>query len=203
MAMPESSTQPLAPDPIRVVVVDDVEAHRLLCALAIDCVRGMQVVGEARDGVEACELVEELQPDAIVLDLRMPRLDGFEAIPLVRTLAPHVRIVVWSGTAEPEDIERAVGLGAHAVVRKLAASSEVAGAVRSVVESYRAAATSALFRTASRGGLLNQPADVSSLRPWARHLPGQAMVTPTVTSTRELGLPRARPPRPAGDPSLR
>lgn len=154
--------------PIRVVIVDDVEAHRVLCALAIDATPGMLVVGEARDGVEACELVEALQPDALVLDLRMPVLDGFEAIPLVRTLAPHLRIVVWSGTAEPDDIARAKALGAHAAVGKFTPAREIADAVRDVVRAYRETAAATLVRTASMGALLHQPSDVRALRPWVR-----------------------------------
>ena len=157
-------------DPVRVVVVDDVEAHRLLCALAIDLMPGMATVGEAADGAEACELVEQLQPDAVVLDLRMPVLDGFEAIPLLRTLAPHVRIVVWSGTCDPSDVERAVALGAHAVVGKLAEAREVAEAVRTAVDGYRTAARAVLVSTASRGALLHPVTDVRALRPWTRHL---------------------------------
>jgi len=90
-------------------------------------------VGEAADGDEAARLVAELQPDAVLLDLRMPGTDGFDAIPLVRAAAPEALIVVVTVLPPGPDTERALTLGAHHVMRK--------SDFRSVVELVGALAT--------------------------------------------------------------
>ena len=58
---------------------------------------GYTVVGEAADGIAAVELARELQPDLVLLDLAMPRMDGLEALPLIRAAVPGVRVIVFSG----------------------------------------------------------------------------------------------------------
>ncbi|MET0997372.1 MAG: PAS domain-containing protein, partial [Marmoricola sp.] len=67
-----------------VLVVDDAEDLRTLLRARMEAYRGLTVVGEAADGVAAVELASELQPDLVLLDLAMPRMDGLEALPLIR-----------------------------------------------------------------------------------------------------------------------
>jgi two-component system, chemotaxis family, chemotaxis protein CheY len=82
--------------PARVVVIDDsVDLRDLLC-LAMSRA-GMTVVGEAGDGSAGVEVVREQRPDVVLLDLSMPVMDGMEALPLIRELAPQARIIVFSG----------------------------------------------------------------------------------------------------------
>ena len=83
--------------PIRVLLCDDVPDLRLLLRLNLEADGDVRVVGEAGDGVEAIEQARALQPDIVLLDLSMPRLDGLEAIPLIREAAPDTAIVVFSG----------------------------------------------------------------------------------------------------------
>jgi DNA-binding NarL/FixJ family response regulator len=78
----------------------------------------LELVGEARDGVEAVEQAELLQPDVMLLDLSMPRRDGLEALPLVRAASPDTRVVVLSGFDEAVASERALELGAERYVQK-------------------------------------------------------------------------------------
>lgn len=80
------------------MVVDDEPDVRLLLRVQLDGA-GLDVVGEAGDGAEAVERCAELQPDAVVLDLLMPRMNGFEAIPRLRSALPDVGIVAYTAVA--------------------------------------------------------------------------------------------------------
>ena len=78
----------------------------------------MQVVGEAADGEAGIELVRRVQPDLVVLDLRMPVLDGFEALPRIREAAPSAAVVVLSSLPEDEAGPAVRAAGAVGFVRK-------------------------------------------------------------------------------------
>ena len=102
----------------RVLVVDDAEDIRMLLRLRVEARNGLTVVGEAADGVAAVELASELQPDLVLLDLAMPRMDGLEALPLIRAAVPDVRVVVLSGFNQGTLANRALEAGAdHYVVK--------------------------------------------------------------------------------------
>ncbi len=83
---------------LRVVVADDERDVRLLLRLQLQQV-GFDVVGEAEDGQQAVELCEREHPDAVVLDLLMPRMNGFEAIPHLRRSQPELGIVAYTAVA--------------------------------------------------------------------------------------------------------
>ena len=87
-----------APDEIDVVVADDEVDIRLLLRLQLRQA-GVNVVGEAEDGIEAVELCRTLRPHVVVLDLLMPRMNGFEAIPVLKEECPEVAIVAYSAVA--------------------------------------------------------------------------------------------------------
>jgi PAS domain S-box-containing protein len=102
----------------RVLVVDDAEDLRTLLRLRMESRDGLSVVGEAADGVAAVEMASELQPDLVMLDLAMPRMDGLEALPLIRAAVPGVRVIVLSGFNQSTLAERAIEAGAdHYVVK--------------------------------------------------------------------------------------
>ena len=84
--------------PMRVLVVDDEPDMRLLLQLQLEGA-GFDVVGEAGDGAEAIEQCAALAPEAIVLDLLMPKVNGFEAIPKLRAHHPRVGIVAYTAVA--------------------------------------------------------------------------------------------------------
>jgi DNA-binding NarL/FixJ family response regulator len=84
---------------LRVIVADDEPDVRLLLRLQLQGVEGVEVVGEAGDGNQAVELCRSLQPDAIVMDLLMPRMMGIEAIEKLRSEFPDLGVVAYTATA--------------------------------------------------------------------------------------------------------
>ena len=101
-----------------VVLADDTPEIRTLLRLTLEDQGDIEVVGEAGDGAEAVKIVSELQPDALVLDLAMPVMDGFQAIPEVRRRAPETKIIVLSGFDRGLMSERALSLGADMYFEK-------------------------------------------------------------------------------------
>lgn len=95
----------------------------------------MQVVGEAVDGLQAVAVARETQPDAIILDVEMPVMDGLQAMPGLVAAAPTAKIVVFSSRTEAATEESARSRGAAGVFYKgQATSSEVVGFVRSLCD---------------------------------------------------------------------
>jgi DNA-binding NarL/FixJ family response regulator len=84
---------------IGVLICDDEPTMRSLLNVVIGRREGMSVVGEAADGVEAIAQAKRLQPNVILLDLAMPRLTGFEALPEINRVAPAAKVVILSGFA--------------------------------------------------------------------------------------------------------
>ena len=104
---------------IRVLLADDVPDIRSLLRLAVERDGRFEVVGEASDGVEAVELAKQHQPDLVVLDVAMPKMDGLQAIPKVREhLAENGRIVVVSGFTSDTVGPRAIEICADAYLEK-------------------------------------------------------------------------------------
>ena len=112
--------------PVRVVLADDTVEIRALLRLALELDGRFEVVGEAGDGEEAVRRADELRPDAVVLDLAMPVMDGLCAIPLLRSAVPNVKILVLSGFDARQMADEALARGAHDYVVKGAAFEEIA-----------------------------------------------------------------------------
>lgn len=83
---------------MRVLIVDDEEDIRVLLRAQLERA-GYEVAGEAADGMEALALCESQKPDAVILDLLMPRVNGFEAIPKLRTKHPKIGIIAYTAVA--------------------------------------------------------------------------------------------------------
>ena len=123
---------PTGGEPIRVVISDDHELFRRGLRMVLEAEEDIQVVAEAADGQEAVQRVEELAPDVVLMDVRMPRMGGIEATRLIRQLFPTTRIIVLTVSDEEDDIYGAVKAGANGYLLKEVSIEEVADAVRGV-----------------------------------------------------------------------
>ncbi len=103
---------------IRVLLVDDRPQvrHDLRQLLMLN--ESIEVAGEAADGEEAVRLTAELHPDAVVMDLEMPAVDGYEATRRIKSEIPRVRVIILSVHAGPEERSRARAAGADCFVMK-------------------------------------------------------------------------------------
>ena len=106
------------PAPVRVLVADDSPGIRQLLVLLLNMESAFTVVGEARDGVTAVAQAQKLQPDLVILDVSMPRLDGITAIPQVRAVAPSSQVVIFTGDTDRNMEGEARAAGAAAVIAK-------------------------------------------------------------------------------------
>lgn len=102
---------------LRLVVVDDDPDFRLLLTALLDRATGVDVVGDAADGHEALEVIAATDPDAAVIDLLMPGMDGFELIQLLREQRPTLRIVANSALAGGTRAERLGELGVEVLLK--------------------------------------------------------------------------------------
>ena len=132
---PRAQHGPSAPrSVIRVLVVDDQELFRRGLTMLLSVEDDIQIVGEAGDGATAAALAAASAPDIVLLDVRMPKLSGIEAITAVRTAAPGARIVMLTASDEEADLYEAIKGGASGYLLKDASTDEVAQAVRVVAD---------------------------------------------------------------------
>lgn len=105
-------------DPIRVLIADDHLVVREGMRQILETEPEFQAVGEAADGIEAALLVGELRPDVVLMDLRMPRLDGMGAIERIRSQHPEVAIVILTTYDEDDLMLRGLRAGARGYLLK-------------------------------------------------------------------------------------
>ena len=119
--------------PVRIVVADDHLIFREGLVKLLESRPGYHVVGAANDGDEALPLVQNLQPDLLLLDLTMPRMSGLVALRELRDMQVQVRIVILTASAERTDIVTAVQLGAQGVILKESASDVLYKCIQAVM----------------------------------------------------------------------
>ncbi|MCO8273159.1 response regulator transcription factor [Actinoplanes sp. TRM 88003] len=117
---------------IRVLVADDHPIYRDGLAVLLATVDGLEVVGTAADGVEAVAAATRLQPDVVVMDVQMPRLNGVEATRKLATDAPGVGIVVLTMSEDDGTVFAAVRAGARGYLVKGAEQEEIVRAITTV-----------------------------------------------------------------------
>ncbi|NUP02695.1 MAG: response regulator transcription factor [Nonomuraea sp.] len=135
---------------IRVLVADDQALVRAGVRMLLQAAGDMEVVGEADDGAEAVRQAERHVPDVILMDLRMPRVDGLEAIRRVLAVRPGARIVVLTTFAEDADVYAALRAGAVGFLVKDDEPERMVDAVRRAAAGEQLLAPSVLRRVVER-----------------------------------------------------
>jgi DNA-binding NarL/FixJ family response regulator len=118
--------------PLRVLVADDQRVVREGLTLMLDLLDGIEAVGAAADGEEALALAASERPDVVLMDLRMPRLDGIEATRRLTASDPAIGVVALTTYADDETVMAALQAGARGYLTKDAGAEEIRAAVQGV-----------------------------------------------------------------------
>lgn len=119
---------------IRVLIVDDHEMVRQGIAVYLKVTPDIELVGEAGDGQEALELCGQVQPDVVLMDLIMPRMDGVTATREIRSHYPKTQVLALTSFQERDLVKDAIQAGALSYLLKNISGSELAAAIRSAAE---------------------------------------------------------------------
>lgn len=117
----------------RVLIVDDAEDARTLLRIKLSAHGEYDVVGEAIDGLDAVSRAGELQPDLVLLDVAMPRMDGLAALPLIRAAVPDVRVIMFSSFQRGALEVEALAAGADEYVVKGSSMRELMDVIATVL----------------------------------------------------------------------
>jgi DNA-binding NarL/FixJ family response regulator len=119
--------------PIKILVVDDYQPVRQHVCSALEKRAEFQIVAQAVDGLDAVQKAEELQPDLIVLDIGLPKLNGIAAARQIRKVAPKSKILFFSQETDMEIVKASFSTGASGYVVKSAAGNELFEAIETVI----------------------------------------------------------------------
>jgi DNA-binding NarL/FixJ family response regulator len=148
-----------------VLVVDD---HALLRTGVVNIIRqepDLDVIAEASNGVEAVAAFERYRPDVTLLDLRMPEMEGVEAVRQIRALDPQARVIVLTTYDTDDDISRALKAGAKAFILKDIAADALIACVHDVLKGKTYLAPAAAAKLAERVARVElTPRELSALR---------------------------------------
>ncbi len=117
-------------EPIRVLIADDHLIVREGLRLILETADGIALVGEATDGVEAVRLADEVQPDVILMDLRMPEIDGLTAIKKLQATQPEIAVVILTTYNEDDQMVRGLKAGARGYLLKDTGRETLFNAIR-------------------------------------------------------------------------
>ena len=123
-------------EPIRVLIADDHAVFRRGLEEVFATEPDIEIVGEATDGVDVVARVGELDPDVVLMDVKMPGGGGIEATRQIRSQYANVKIVMLTGSEDEEDLFAAVRAGANGYVLKEVSIDEIANAVRGVARGF-------------------------------------------------------------------
>jgi len=117
---------------IRVLIADDQRVVREGLSMLIGLIGGVEVIGTAADGIEALELARAQRPDVVLMDLRMPRMEGSAATHEIRSELPDTQVLVLTTYADDESLFPALEAGARGYLTKDASAEEIEQAIRAL-----------------------------------------------------------------------
>jgi DNA-binding NarL/FixJ family response regulator len=133
---------------IRVLVVEDFEPFRRFICYKLREKPELQIIGEASDGLEAVHKGEKLQPDLVLLDIGLPKLNGIEASLQLRKLAPASKIIFVTQESSADVVQEALSSGAWGYVVKNRAESDLLAAVEAVISEKRLVSSTSVLEVA-------------------------------------------------------
>ncbi len=136
--------------PIRIMIADDHLVFRMGLRSLLATEADLEVVGEARNGVECVEVYETLLPDVLLMDLRMPGASGLEALTAIRARYRSAKVLFLTSYCTEEDVYQALQLGAMGYVLKDIGRQELMGAIRTVSEDQKCIPEAVAARLAER-----------------------------------------------------
>jgi DNA-binding NarL/FixJ family response regulator len=136
---------------LKILLVEDHAPFRRLIRTELQRRDEFQII-EAADGLEAIEKAEQLVPDLILLDINLPKMDGFEVAKRIRGISPHARLLFLSQESEPHLVRKALGLGVDGYIQKLSAGTDLLPAIDAALAGRRFVSRSVAF---------DEPAEVS------------------------------------------
>lgn len=120
--------------PIRILVADDNSLVRRSIRVMLDAIDDVEIVGEAEDGQEAVDLVEKTNPDVVLMDISMPRMDGLKATERIQTMKTAAQVLILSMYANTTFVRQALRKGARGYLLKRTFSEELLPALNRVNE---------------------------------------------------------------------
>jgi DNA-binding NarL/FixJ family response regulator len=140
--------------PIRVLLIEDHFLARMALRSVLSAHSDIVIVGEASDGASGIEMFRQCNPDVTVMDLRLPGVNGFDAITAIRKISRTAKIAVLSNYEGSEDVYRAIRNGAMAYLIKNASGEELVEAIMTVHRGVRYLPPAARDRLAERSALV-------------------------------------------------
>jgi NarL family two-component system response regulator YdfI len=162
----------MTPSPIKILIADDHLIVREGLRLILETDAGMEVLGEASNGKEAVDLASQLLPDVILMDLRMPVMDGLSAIELIRQQQPQIAIVILTNFNEDEMMVKGLSAGARGFLLKDTDRETLLNAIRA----------------AARGETLLRPEILARLMSHTQSSPNRSQETASGTALTEREL---------------
>ena len=149
---------------IRILIADDHLIVREGLQAILDTTPDLELVGEARDGLEAVKLAGELLPDVVLMDLRMPRMDGIEAIRQIKAQYPQIDIVILTTYDEDEYIVKGLQAGARGYLLKDSGRQALFDTIRAVARGESLLTSAVIDKVVAHlgGGKSEQPSTLSN-----------------------------------------
>ncbi len=147
---------------IRILLADDQVLFRQGLAYLLSLEEDLEIIGEASNGKEVITLAQQLEPDVILMDIRMPILDGIVATRDIHQQYPQIQILVLTTFDEDEDVFRALSVGAAGYLLKNTPSAQLASAIRMLHQGYSQLGPTIALKVFSQ---INLPTPKSEVEP--------------------------------------
>ncbi len=148
---------------LKVLIADDHDIVRSGLKLLLTYEYGIEVAGEAKDGEEAISIAKETNPDLILMDINMPRLNGALAAELIKKIAPHSKIAMFTALNDDYWLKKAIEIGADGYLVKDLSEDQILDAIKRILKGERVYSRSIIEISASEEGEVLNPQNHSPI----------------------------------------